>query len=79
MQLLILDYIPHEICIGIATCTTSKHRLSQKRRENPYGWCVNPTNFQMYISYGILNKNTVCSVDRWNKNKLLIISGKELL
>lgn len=52
MQLLILDYIPHEIYIGIVACTTSKHRLSQKRRENPYGWCVNPTNFQMYISYG---------------------------
>ena len=49
---------------AIAACTTSKHRLSQKRRENPYGWCVNPTNFQMYISYGILNKNPVCSVDR---------------
>ena len=64
MQLLILDYIPHEIYIGIVACTTSKHCLSQKRRENPYGWCVNPTNFQMYISYGILNKNPVCSVDR---------------
>ena len=49
---------------AIAACTTSKHCLSQKRRENPYGWCVNPTNFQMYISYGILNKNTVCGVDR---------------
>ena len=33
----------------------------------------------MYISYGILNKNTVCSVDRGNKNKLLIIRGKEYI
>ena len=33
----------------------------------------------MYISYGILNKNPVCSVDRGNKNKLLIISGKEYI
>ena len=64
MQLLILDYIPLEIYIGIAACTTSKHRLSQKRRENPYGWYVKPTAFQMYISYGILNKNPVCSVYR---------------
>ena len=64
MQLLILYYIPLEIDIGIAACTTSKHRLSQKRRENPYGWCVNPTTFQMYISYGVLDKNHVCSVDR---------------
>ena len=49
---------------AIAACATSKHRLSQKRRENPYGWCVNPTAFQMYISYGVLDKNPVCSVDR---------------
>ena len=64
---------------AIAACTTSKHCLSQKRRENPYGWYVKPTAFQMYISYGVLDKNPVCSVDRGNKNKLLIISGKELL
>ena len=72
-------YIPLEIYIGIAACTTSKHRLSQKRRENPYGWYVKPTAFQMYISYGVLDKNPVCSVDRGNKNKLLIISGKEYI
>ena len=72
-------YIPLEIYIGIAACTTSKHRLSQKRRENPYGWYVKPTAFKMYISYGVLDKNPVCSVDRGNKNKLLIISGKEYI
>ena len=55
---------------AIAACTTSKHCLSQKRRENPYGWCVNPTNFQMYISYGILNKNPVCSVDRYDLEQI---------